>query len=102
MSGDEVSKQGGKALQSVALGLAGIAGGPGGIALTAGVGALFNIFDAVANANTLAFQEARIATLEADILSVRDKVKALPAARAAEGKPIDAPDAPSQAQIFSP
>jgi len=101
MSDDEFSKQGGKAFQSVALGLVGIAGGPGGIALTVGVGALFNIFDAAANANTLAFQEARIAALEDDVLRVRDEVKALQAARAAQGKPIDAPDAPTQAQIFS-
>lgn len=101
MSGDEFSNQGGKAFQNVALGVAGLAGGPASVAITAGVGAFFNIFDAVATANTQAFQEARIAALEDDLIRVRDEVRTLQAARVAEGKPIGAPDAPTQTQIFS-
>lgn len=101
MADDEFSKQAGSAFQTVALGVAGLAGGPGGIAVSVGAVALLNIFDAVANANTQAFQEARIAALEDDVIRVRDEIKALQAARAAEGKPVEAPDAPSQAQIFS-
>jgi hypothetical protein len=101
MSEDEFSKQAGKAFQGVALGVAKLAGGPTGIALTVGATALFNIFEAVANANTQAFQEARIAALEDDVIRVRDEVKALQEARASAGKPAAPPDAPTQVRIFS-
>lgn len=101
MTDDELSKQAGKAFQNVALGLAGAAGGAAGVALTVGASALFNIFDAVANANTEAFQQARIAALEDDVLRVRDEVKAIQERLSKAGKPMDPPDAPTQARVFS-
>jgi len=101
MPDDEFSKQAGKAFQNVAIGVAGLVGGPAGVALTVGVSALFNVFEAVANGNAEAFREARIGAVEDELRRVAEEVRKIQEARAATGKPIDAPDPLTQGVLFS-
>lgn len=101
MADDGFSKQAGKAFQNVAIGAAGLVGGLPAVALSVGVGALFNIFDAVANGNDDAFREARIAAVEDEIRRVADEVRKIQQTRVETGKPLNAPDALTQGALFS-